>query len=55
MKEKYVSPEAKLVGIASEQPTAAFEFDDLLLQGVGKQNSTTVSGYDVAVNIREYY
>jgi hypothetical protein len=55
MKDQYASPEVKLVGFVSEQANAAFEFDDLLVQGLGKQDGTSVSEFDVPVTIREDY
>ena len=55
VKENYTTPKAKLIGFAPEESTAAFEFDDLLQQGAGKQDGATVSSYDVEIEIRENY
>lgn len=51
MKEIYTAPEVERIGFVSEQPVAAFEFDELLLRGAGKQQGALTSQTDIPIII----
>jgi hypothetical protein len=55
MKENYTTPDVKLVGVVSQQDTAAFEFDHLLDQSAGRQDYADTSGYNDPGTVHRYY